>query len=59
MLGKVARPQGSKYLEVVKLPTPAMKKALEKYHADMRKFGEDWFFRNKGSARYDLQISSS
>ncbi|KAM0371189.1 hypothetical protein ACHAPK_005408 [Fusarium culmorum] len=61
-------PQRNKTQNSAEPLTPATKKALDEYHAEMRKVAEasmperdglrvpceDWFCTNRGSARFDL-----
>ncbi|GKU07879.1 hypothetical protein FLAG1_10282 [Fusarium langsethiae] len=66
--GRASMPQGNNAQNSSEPPTLAMKKALDDYHADMRKLAEDsmperdglcvacedWFCANRGSSYFDL-----
>ncbi|PCD27374.1 hypothetical protein QX201_006171 [Fusarium graminearum] len=66
--GSASMPQGNKTQDSAESLTPATKKALDEYHAEMRKVAEasmperdglrvpceDWFCTNRGSARFNL-----
>ncbi|KAM0228411.1 hypothetical protein ACHAPO_010741 [Fusarium lateritium] len=66
--GKPSKPQVDNIQNSAKPPTAAEKKALDEYHADIRKLAEDsmperdglrvacedWFCTDRGSRRFDL-----
>ncbi|QPC70991.1 hypothetical protein HYE68_001743 [Fusarium pseudograminearum] len=67
--GSASMPQGNKTQNSAEPPSPTTKKALDEYHAEMRKLAEasmperdglrvpceDWFCTNRGSAHFDLE----